>query len=158
MTLRRVSVSLFLMGARQAEMTCALGLPAVSEKERGRIERGCMRSREREEGKEEHQQYSLLSLPPPSLLFSLTHSLSPTLLPSLLPFLPLSFPPSLFLSLPLHLSSCLTHALIFRSMGVSFLQQKRYLYHTSHLADWRVSGEGKKEQHYHSGLVLGHSY
>ena len=33
MTLRRVSVSLFLMAARQAEMTCALGLPTVSEKE-----------------------------------------------------------------------------------------------------------------------------
>ena len=29
MTLRRVSVSLFLMAARQAEMTCALGLPTV---------------------------------------------------------------------------------------------------------------------------------
>ena len=40
MTLRRVSVSLFLMAARQAEMTCTLGLPTVSEKERGRIEGG----------------------------------------------------------------------------------------------------------------------
>ena len=36
MTLRRVSVSLFLMAARQAEMTCALGLPTVSEKRRMR--------------------------------------------------------------------------------------------------------------------------
>ena len=35
-TLRRVSVSLFLMAARQAEMTCALGLPTVSEKRRMR--------------------------------------------------------------------------------------------------------------------------
>ena len=33
MTLRRVSVSLFLMAVRQAEMTCALGLPTVSENE-----------------------------------------------------------------------------------------------------------------------------
>ena len=37
MTLRRMSVSLFLMAARQAEMTCALGLPTMSGKEeRGR--------------------------------------------------------------------------------------------------------------------------
>ena len=36
MTLRRVFVSLFLMAARQAEMTCALGLPTVSETRRER--------------------------------------------------------------------------------------------------------------------------
>ena len=132
-----------------------------------------MRSRERgvKRGREGRTSTILLALPPSSLSSLFTHSLlvphppslPPSLPTSLLPFLPLSFlplsfPPSLFLSLPLHLSSCLTHALIFRSMGVSFLQEKRYLHHTSHLADWRVSGEGKKEQHYHSGLVLGHLY
>ena len=51
MILRRVSVSLFLMAARQAEMTCALGLPAVSEKEErgregGRMEGGWRGDRE----------------------------------------------------------------------------------------------------------------
>ena len=37
-TLRRVSVSLFLMAARQAEMTCTLGLPTLCGKEERRRE------------------------------------------------------------------------------------------------------------------------